>query len=168
MYQDAAVIHIGIIALAALALIWGGVSDALRFRIPNGATVALIVLFPAYAYTSPENIAWGQNLLSFAILLSVGFFMFSRNLAGAGDVKLLAAAGLWAGVESMAVLLFITAVAGGLLGLVMAGLAWNRNRSHPPDKKVSLKKVPIPYGVAIAIGGLASLMQLSSPVLFSS
>ena len=168
MSVDIAVIHIGILALAAFSLIWGAVNDAAKFRIPNSATIALLILFPAYVFTAPENIEWEQNLFSFVILLAVGFFMFSRNLAGAGDVKLLAAAGLWAGVESLAVLLFITALAGGLLGLVMAGLAWNRNRSLPPSQTVSLRKVPIPYGVAIAIGGLASLLQLSHSVLFSS
>lgn len=168
MSTDIAVIHIGIIACAAVSFIWGAANDAIRYRIPNGTVISLLALFPAYVLTAPSEIAWEQNILSFALVLGVGFFMFSHNLAGAGDVKLLAAAGLWAGVQLLAVLLFITAVAGGLLGAVMAGLTWNRNRSCPPDLVVSLRKVPIPYGVAIAVGGLASLMQLSHPVLFTS
>ncbi|MDD3288321.1 MAG: prepilin peptidase [Alphaproteobacteria bacterium] len=165
MSFDIAVIHLGILGLAALSVIWAAVSDAFRYKIPNAACISLLVLFPAYVFTSPSGIEWTQNLLVFALVLVVGFFMFSRKLAGAGDVKLLSIVSLWAGPQALAVFLFVTALAGGLLGLVMAGLTIHRNMSRTEDQSISLKTVPIPYGVAIAVGGLASLLQLFNRAL---
>jgi prepilin peptidase CpaA len=100
--------------------------------------------------------------------LGGGLFLFWRRIAGAGDIKLLAAVGLWAGADILPVFLLITALAGGLLALALAGMTWARNRTRPLDQRLPLRKVPIPYGVAIAIGGFVVLMQLSQPALFQT
>jgi prepilin peptidase CpaA len=91
--------------------------------------------------------------------------MFFGNLAGAGDIKLLAATGLWAGPHFVAVFLVTTALAGGVVALVMAMLTFIRNRTRTPA--LPLARVPIPYGIAIAIGGLTIVYRLSEPVFFS-
>ncbi len=92
--------------------------------------------------------------------------MFIGNLAGAGDIKLLAATGLWAGPHLVALFLIITAIAGGFLALIMALLTYVRNLSG--RRAVALAKVPIPYGIAIASGGLSTIYMLSHPILFPS
>src|SRR5271170_2660586 len=90
------------------------------------------------------------------VLIS-GFAMFVGHLAGAGDIKLLAATGLWAGPHLVAMFLVVTAIAGGVLALTMAILTYIRNRSG--KQAMAVAKVPIPYGVAIAAGGLSVMFK---------
>lgn len=90
--------------------------------------------------------------------------MFVGNLAGAGDIKLLAVTGLWAGPHLIAVFLVTTAISGGLLALFMALMTYIRNFSG--KQAIALARVPIPYGIAIALGGLNTLYMMSQPILF--
>ena len=168
MVIDLAVMHIGTLTLAALLLLWAAVSDCIRYRIPNRVCIMLLALFPLFVTTAPGGVDWHQHLLVFALTLIAGFIMFARNIAGAGDIKLLSVVGLWAGPHLIATFLFVTAIAGGVLGLVMAGLTWQRNKTRQAHQTVALTRVPLPYGVAIAVGGFATLMMLSHPVFFSN
>ena len=102
----------------------------------------------------------------FGLVLLSGFAMFIGNLAGAGDIKLMAATGRWAGPHLVAVLLIMTAIAGGILALTMALLTYLRNAAG--KQSLTLAKVPIPYGIAIAVGGLSTVYMLSQPILFPS
>jgi len=56
--------------------------------------------------------------------------------------------------------------AGGFLALFVVLIAYIRNFST--DRAIALAKVPIPYGIAIAAGGLTTLYRLSQPILFPS
>ncbi len=159
-------LHIAVLAAAAILLIAAAITDAYRYRIPNGICLALMVLFPLFVLTAPRFIEWDQHLMVFLLVLLSGFAMFIGNLAGAGDIKLLAATGLWAGPHLVAVFLITTAIAGGFLALIMAILTYARNVSG--RRAVALAKVPIPYGIAIATGGLSIIYMLSRPILFSS
>jgi len=158
--------HITILLGAAALLIIAAVSDARRFRIPNRICAALFLLFPFFVLTAPQEIDWQQHLLVFLLVLISGFAMFVGNLTGAGDIKLLAVTGLWAGPHLIAVFLITTAISGGLLALVIALTTYIRNHRQP--QAVSLANVPIPYGIAIALGGLSMLYALSQPIIFPS
>ena len=158
--------HIAVLLAAAILLIAAAITDARRYRIPNAVCLGLMGLFPAFVLTAPRAIEWDQHLMVFGLVLLSGFAMFIGNLAGAGDIKLLAATGLWAGPHLVAVFLIITAIAGGILALIMALLTYARNRSG--RRAVALAKVPIPYGIAIATGGLSTIYMLSHPILFPS
>lgn len=162
--------HIAILFGAAVLLVIAAVSDARHYRIPNSVCGALLLLFPLFVLTSPAAVEWKQNLMIFALMLASGFVMFTSNIAGAGDIKLLATTGLWAGPHLVAVFLVVTAIAGGVLALIMAGLTYMRNISARQAAKqaVALTRVPIPYGVAISVGGLSALYMLSQPILFPS
>ncbi|MDX2027912.1 MAG: prepilin peptidase [Alphaproteobacteria bacterium] len=158
--------HIAILLAAAVLLIAAAINDARSYRIPNALCAGLLALFPMYVLTAPRMIEWDQHLMVFALVLLSGFAMFVGNLAGAGDIKLLAATGLWAGPHLIAVFLITTAIAGGFLALIMAALTYVRNNSG--HQAVALAKVPIPYGIAIAVGGLSTIYMLSQPILFPS
>lgn len=110
---------------------------------------------------------WLQHLLVFAVVLGLGYILFLKNLAGAGDIKLLAVLSLWAGPHYWGHFLFITALAGGILSLGIGVTALIRRRLSPDKQGPSLSKTPIPYGVAIAVGGLCTLILLSHPDLLS-
>lgn len=157
-------LHIAILLAAAILLIVAAVHDANRYRIPNVICLALMVLFPFFVLTAPRSVEWDQHIMVFALVLLSGFAMFIGNLAGAGDIKLLAATSLWAGPHLVAVFLVITAIAGGVLALIMAALTYSRNFSG--RRTIAISKVPIPYGIAIATGGISTLSMLSYPLLF--
>jgi len=159
-----AALHIAVLFVAAGLLIAAAVNDARKYKIPNLISAALLVLFPLFVITAPRPIEWDQNLMVFVLVLISGFAMFIGNLAGAGDIKLMAAAGLWAGPHLVAVFLIMTAIAGGILALTMAILTYMRNFSG--KQAVAIAKVPIPYGIAIAVGGLSTIYMLSQPILF--
>ena len=71
-------------------------------------------------------------------------------MMGGGDVKLAAALALWFPPAATIKFLVLMSLAGGVLTLVV--LVWHRakRREGRPE---------IPYGVAIAFGGLAILAQ---------
>ena len=156
--------HVAIMAIAASIFIAAAYSDARMFRIPNYLCGLLLGLFPLFVITAPHGIGWTQNLGLFALVGVTGFAMFLGHLAGAGDVKLLAVASLWAGPHFIAVLLVVTAIVGGVLSIALAGVAVIRKilRGGP----LALHHMPIPYGIAIASGGLATLGMMARPILF--
>jgi prepilin peptidase CpaA len=158
------VFHLAILCGAAVLLVIAAVCDAQTYRIPNKVCLAVLLLFPLFVMTAPSAIEWEQNLMVFGLMLLSGFIMFMGNITGAGDIKLLAATGLWAGPHLVAVFLVVTTIAGGLLALFMALLTHARNKSG--RSKIPLAKVPIPYGIAICAGGLCVLSMLSQPILF--
>ena len=194
MVTQLSALHIAILFGAALLLIAAAVSDARRFRIPNAVCGALLLLFPLYVVTAPGEMDWQQNLMVFALMLVFGLgafslfsVLFGAPIMGAGDFKLLAVTGLWAGPHFLALFLVIAAIAGGLLALAVALGAQIRNRlaRRKPRKgrrrfapltflrglmsaeeATTLARIPIPYGVAIATGGLATFYMLSQPILF--
>ncbi len=159
-----ATFHIAVLVAAAALLVAAAVNDARHYRIPNIICAGLLVLFPVFAATAPHPIEWDQHLMVFALVLIAGFVMYIGDLAGAGDIKLMAATSLWAGPHFISVFLIMTAFAGGLVALTMALITYTRNFSG--KQAVALGKVPIPYGIAIAIGGLSILYLLSQPILF--
>jgi len=67
------------------------------------------------------------------------------RMMGGGDVKLLTALALWIAPMPFLKLLVIMALAGGVLTIVMG--AWHLMRRQRD-------RIAIPYGVAIAFGGL--------------
>ncbi|MGH6658313.1 MAG: A24 family peptidase [Sphingomicrobium sp.] len=144
--------------LAAAAPLWlylllaaclgaAAVEDAVRLRIANFTCGAIALLaMIAFMVTGPHWSIW-ENLLVFIGVLIVGTFAFSAGVVGGGDVKLLAAVGLWTPFKSALPLLSVIFLAGGALALA-AMLAWQFRRSAPSPVKTRR----IPYGVAIASG----------------
>ncbi len=157
--------HNLILALTAIILIFAAGNDAARFRIPNVASLAILILFPLYALVAPTPIDWVGHAIAFAVTLVAGYGLYAKNLAGAGDIKLLAVIALWAGLEHWGVFLFVTAIAGGILSLGIGAMSFLRHRLSQSKDGLVLSKTPIPYGVAIAVGGLCTLVLLSHPDL---
>ena len=142
--------------LAALLLAAAG-EDAVRLKISNLLCLSvLLAAIAAMVISGFEADVW-QNLLVFAALLAGGTFLFGRGLFGGGDVKLLAALGLWCNLGAAVAMLSGVFISGGILAIVVLAV-----RTFAPaaaaERIVILKpKGGIPYGVAIAAGGLLSL-----------
>jgi len=152
-----------ITSLAAAALLVAAAAcDIASYRIPNVIPLVLLVLFPVYVITSPVAVMWERHVLVACAVLAAGFLLYAGKFAGAGDVKLASAAGLWAGPERIWLMLFCMAVAGGLLALAAAFAAYRRHRAEGSGLS-AVAKAPIPYGVAIAAGGLCALVSSLRP-----
>lgn len=153
--------------LAAVIMIMAAANDAMRFKIPNLACLALLLLFPAFAISSPSDLPWLKHLQVFALVLAVGYVLYIKKWAGAGDIKLIAIISLWAGPVLYGPFLFITAISGGLFSIVIGIQAYIKQRRMPPENQSAWTKTPIPYGIAITLGGLCTLALLSHPELLA-
>jgi len=167
MAMEPEVLHQLVLALAGFIMLLAAFSDALRFRIPNLACLALALLFPLFVLTAPTAVPWTENLAVFAIVLGAGYVLYVKKWAGAGDIKFIAVLSLWAGPSFWGQLLFITAISGGILSLGIGALTILRHRLSKAEGSPALAKTPIPYGVAIAVGGLCTLALLSHPDLLT-
>lgn len=136
----------------ACAMTAAAIEDAARLRISN--ITSLVVLAGAIAAAVIVGPSWAlwQNLAVFAIILGLGTAAFAAGWFGGGDVKLLAAAGLWFDFQAAEALVLLVFLAGGLVavGYLMA----RPFRSGATDKKSRR----VPYGIAIAVGALAMIL----------
>jgi len=140
-----------LIGLAAI-LVVAAVVDARTFTISNRLNLTVALLAPVY-WTSIALAPWP----GFAIQLAAGAAVFAllsvafcAGMMGGGDVKLAAALALWFPPALTVKFLFLMSLAGGVLTLALVAWHYARKCQGRPQ---------IPYGVAIAFGGLAILTQ---------
>lgn len=142
-----------LVGWSSLILFWlllaaAAISDVRSRRISNILSVATLAAGTALLLVRPGAGPWWQHGASFAIMLAVGFALFSAGWIGGGDAKLAAAAAVPFDLREFAWFVEATAIAGGLLALVL--LVRRRLSSVGPAGEKS-----VPYGVAIAIGAIA-------------
>ena len=144
--------------LFTVLLLAAAAEDAVRLRISN-MTVLLVIVVAVFAavVVGPDLALW-QNLTVFAALLAAGTPMFAAGKLGGGDVKLLAAVGLWFDLKGAVWMLLDVVLAGGVLAILIIAL-----RSLGWSEKIRRRIVllrpggGIPYGVAIATGALIAM-----------
>ena len=81
--------------IVAVLLLAAAVEDAVRLRISNLIVLLVIVAAVVAAGIAGPELALWKNLVVFLGLLAIGTPMFAAGKLGGGDVKLLAAVGLW-------------------------------------------------------------------------
>jgi len=141
-----------LLALLALLLVTAAVIDVRTFTISNRLNLSVALLAPVYWWSVAlplwpgAAIQLGAGAVVFG-LLAAAFFV---GVMGGGDVKLAAALALWFSPSAILDFLVIMSIAGGLLTLVVLVVHRVRKQEGRPE---------VPYGVAIAIGGLAILTQ---------
>lgn len=144
-------------------LILAAVRDFTRYTIPNWICGAIVLLYPAHVILSPAPVDWISGTIIGAILLVVGFLFFVMRAFGGGDAKLMAAVGLWAGGALFGWFLVVTLISAVGVAIVVAlraamvapgGERRNLGGTLTSLRFVPLLKLTIPYGVAIAAGGI--------------
>jgi prepilin peptidase CpaA len=109
-----------VVAILAAATGLAAVIDLRTRRIPNALTGSLMVVGLGLAAAQLGTVGFGGAiigcLLGFAFMLPGNMF----GATGAGDVKLFAAAGALLGPASTVRAFFFTAIAGGVLALIVA------------------------------------------------
>ena len=144
--------------IVAILLLAAAAEDAIRLRISNLIVLLVIVAAVVAAVIAGPELALWKNLVVFLGLLAIGTPMFAAGKLGGGDVKLLAAVGLWFDFTGALWMILAVAIAGGLLALViliLRSFGW----SEEIRRKVVLLRPGggIPYGVAIAAGALITM-----------
>jgi prepilin peptidase CpaA len=150
--------------LEILLLLYVAVIDIATREIRNGICLVLALLGIASQLASPMHVA--ESLIVAAILLLLLIVIYQRGWIGGGDVKLLVALAIGLPLMGVVQLLTITALAGGVLALAHlmmrllpypqlapAGSSLVR-RVYAIERWRNLRHAPLPYGVAIACGGI--------------
>jgi prepilin peptidase CpaA len=138
--------------VAAIALAGAAFADIRHLLIPDRFALTIIAAFAVAAIGRPWD-ETGLAVLTGAAVFGGGAMMFARGWLGGGDVKLLAAVALWAGPGGLPGLLQWTAFAGAVLSAVT--LLRLRRRTPRGWALQAPLAAPMPFGVAIAAGGLA-------------
>ncbi len=139
-----------LLLIACCALLSAAVVfDIRRRQIPNAVPLAMVGLFALQiAVVGHRDISplWA-HILTGVVLLAVGLALFLPGMLGAGDGKLMAAAGLWVGPASLGSFL----VGVGLLGLGLGVF------SLLPLDAARRLRADLPFAVAIAPPAIAIL-----------
>lgn len=145
--------------LFAALLVLAALEDLWRLKISNWICAAIIVAaFVAVVLAGPVADLW-QNVVVFAGLLIVGTPLFAFGKMGGGDVKLLAATGLWFDLAGAAWMIVAVMLSGGVVAifvLMLRTIKWSQAQRQAVA--ILRAKAGIPYGVAIAMGALVALV----------
>lgn len=148
-----------LLLLVGGAIIAGAAYDVATFTIPNWISLALLILFPFVAIAA--DLTWAEAGIHAGMGLAslvVGIVLFAGRIIGGGDAKLFAAVSLYVGFAWFGIYVFAVAVAGGLLAVTVLALrqaaAYGVGAQFPWVQNFAKSSVGIPYGVAIAAGGL--------------
>jgi Flp pilus assembly protein protease CpaA len=163
-----------------------GIYDFSFYRIPNLLLGVLLVLYGLCApfYMNFESII--SALIVFAVVLVTGLILYSLKTIGGGDAKYLAVASLWAGFPGVVQLIFVVAIAGGIIAVIylllrdyVARLSdwmwgqiqkietrspafkalWMGSGTGPElGKRDNIDSRMVPYGIAIALGSIILML----------
>ena len=141
-----------LLGLLAILLLYAAVVDVRTFTISNRLNLAIALLAPV-SWLSVGMPLWPDAAIIVAVAAGVFVLLaaaFYAGMMGGGDVKLAAALALWFSPLTTVNFLIWMSIGGGVLTAVV--LALHRMKKKPG-------KPEVPYGVAIAFGGLAILIQ---------
>jgi len=173
MQAPPAAFQLCLLAMVAVA----AVTDLRSHRIPNWLVAAGLIVAMILQVAQAGLGAGAQNWMYGALVGFIPFvFLYVVGGMGAGDAKLMAAVGAFAGPDFMLPTLLATAVAGGAMALVSI-VAGHNARSAMARVGALLMAIPfgmralksksgsdgvpqvrLPYAVAIAIGVGAALL----------
>lgn len=160
-------------------IIAGAITDFLKLRIPNILPILIIGCF-AGAYTLhmtlDSNASFqdlSSHLYAFIGSLIVMMILFFMRLFGGGDAKIIPAIALWTGAQGLGVFLMLTTIAGGVLALLSIALRKTKIGQKLISKLLKYQSLQdgwvgalakgtnvVPYGIAIAVGGIGAFRSL--------
>lgn len=135
-----------LLILLGVALLVAAITDLRARIIPNRLNFAIALAAPFWWWVSGAS---GSDMLLHLALSGAAlvFFgaLFALGMMGGGDVKLIAALGLWlVPLDFMRMLVWMS-LAGGVLTAAMLGWSMLRRAGTRPE---------VPYGVAIAVAAM--------------
>ena len=155
------------IALALLCsglLMWCAAMDLRARIIPNRISVLLLSAFIVSGFVGGHD--WLDGLVALGIVFIITFGMFAIGMIGGGDAKVMTALAPWIGLQNLLGFAVLTSLFGGLLAAYYL-LKQRMGPQTAPDPEGVLEEgqaIELPYGVAIAAGGL-TMIWLQQSVL---
>jgi prepilin peptidase CpaA len=164
----------GILPLVCLAVLAGlmaiaAIGDWRRYKIPNElcALVAIGGLGFWLAQFAAGQLTLSDLGLTLAIQLGLALVvfmvfagLFAIGAMGGGDVKLMAALTLWIPPAQLPQTLVLIAIGGGIVSVVALFRARRKRfTAQTAAQRKDFSKVKVPYGVAIALGGLVVALE---------
>lgn len=146
-------------------LIWAAIGDIRSFTITNRLNIAFFFGFLVLAFPLGLNIKEiGIHIIIAGIAFIIGFLLFAAGLFGGGDAKLIAATAVWLGPAPMMAYATTTALAGGVLALLLIIARLLAKKFGLPKQPKWLRRMlrktnHVPYGVALCVGGLLAIPQ---------
>jgi prepilin peptidase CpaA len=150
--------------LEILLLLYVAMIDIATRLIRNEICLVLALLGIASLFANRMHVT--ESLIAATILFLLLIVIYQRRWIGGGDVKLLVALAIGLPLMGLIELLTVTALAGGVLALVHlmmrllptpklapVGSSLVR-RIYAVERWRNLRHAPLPYGVAIACGGI--------------
>jgi prepilin peptidase CpaA len=162
--------------LQACLLVCAAVSDIAARIIPNKIRALLAVLaITRLPFSDPSQLI--ASVTSTALLLTALIILYARGYLGGGDVKLLSALAIGLSFASLLQLLTVMSLTGGVIAVLHLALRRLPRPTLPPigssfvrriyaiERWRNLRRAPLPYGVAIAAGGIWTLIIGANHVL---
>ncbi len=142
-----------LMAILALLLVWAAIVDLRTRTIPNWLNLVIALMAPFYWWSTgiafyPDAV---ERLCGAYLIFVLFFSMFCLGGMGGGDVKLGTAIAMWFAPLATLFFFVVTSLAGGVVTIA----AW----IHHHRMKGAEGKTEVPYGVAIAVGGMWLLAQ---------
>lgn len=140
--------------------------DLKHFILPNTLVLTFLCLglvfhiCTAFYFTDLRSMALGA-VMGGGILWGIRFVanaIYKDDTLGLGDVKLLAAAGIWLGTDYI----LIAMIAGALAGL-LHGLGFAMYRKMKTNAPLNLKTLSVPAGPGFAVGIIIAAAIMIGP-----
>jgi prepilin peptidase CpaA len=153
---ETAILILGIALFVAAAY-----GDVKTLRIPN-ALVAAVAALGLVRLILIGDLSFALYTISASLLVFiVTFLMFWRGFVGGGDAKLLTAAALLIGYHDLFNFLLVMGICGALVSVAV--LVMPRSSVVTSDEQPLPKaRLVVPYGAAIAGGGIVTLFFQTS------
>lgn len=162
-----AFVQTGCLIAVALLLLLAAWQDWRTMEIADGISLGIIAVFVVWATTGFVSGTFSLLDLGLALACAAGMFglgtlAFAAGAMGGGDVKLAAVVCLFAGPALILDFVTVTAVLGGLLGVaILAGAPIGPVASAGDCTVRARLRRNLPYGPAIAVGGLWVALALA-------
>ena len=148
-------VWLSVAVLAAIA-VTACYYDVAQRRLPNWLCAITLVAGLAVTGLAGDWVQMGMALAHAVLALVIGMALFAVGAIGGGDAKFYAAMAAWFPLGLGVVLLFSVSLCG--LALLVVWLGWRLSRRAAPRNKDDVF-AKLPYGVAIAIGGLIAFAR---------
>ncbi len=165
-FQQITLVYI-IPTAAILLLLTAAFHDIALRTIPNAVSTGLALIGIAFRMRDGGIV---PSLLLAVVVFVTAVLCWQRGWMGGGDVKLIAATAFVVPPQQVGNLLLLTALCGGVLGVFYLALS-RLMRAQPSDQpRGALRRIlraerwricrgaPLPYGLAIAFGGITLLL----------
>ena len=143
---------LGLMGLLSVMLVWIAIQDVRTYTISDRLNLAIALMAPLYWVSTGVPI-WPDAAIRVGVAVLV-FMLFAGafyvNAMGGGDVKLAGALALWFTPYETLTMIVVMSIAGGLLTLAVVAIHKMKRKEGRPE---------VPYGVAIAVGGMWLLAQ---------